>query len=1214
MKRLIAVLCAVSMLAVNAAAFDIEYGEKTANPNLELPVAQSAVIEGGSVIIEAEDAVLDKVAVLAEDADASAGMAVRFAPSAPAMTSPDEVKNPTLRFDFVVQEAGSYNIWVRTKATTDGNDSAYVALNSEAYSAKYYSKNPEYIWLNYGPATFKQGAAHISFKYREMGFLVDKLIVTADNEFLPTGKDDKPNVAEVGTMTLYPEPPIKPIEGHPRVILTPDYITKLKEYVKTDELKTAYNTVKQQASQEIASVLPENPEGNYNAGPVNQIQSRALLYAMGEGDAEYAKETIKHATNYLETVTFPNIQDITRQMGTVMTMGALVYDWCYDQMTQADKEFFIEKFKEISAMKEIGWYPTAGSSIGSHSGEYEIHRDLLSAGIACYDEDPEIYNVSAGRLFAEYVESRKLYNKSGAHPNGSAYGEFRFGCEAYADLIYTRMGYPSIYGEEAKDVPMTYIYDRTPDGYNFRDGDDYGWSSRTVPMYHLNYFTPYQIIGGLYDQPYVRGEYIKQMSMTNYNKEAFWTVITANPEKEFTTITSDLPLARRTQYPLTSITARTSWQTGMDAPTAMANMRAHERTLYDHQHDDAGHFQIYYKGNLALDSGTYAGTDGGWGCSHDFNYHKRSIAHNVVTVFDPNEQFMYGNKAYANDGGQKMRTTAVVPTYEALMTDETLRAETQSVYIGPNEITPEFSYLKSDLTPAYSDKITDYKRSMVFMDLFDEDYPAAFVVFDKVTSSNKDFKKKWLLHSVEEPEVNGNTTIISRTQEGYNGKLVNKTMLPSSFTIDKVGGSGYESYVNGVNYLSEDKPGISSEQGEWRIELSPKSAATNDTFLNAMYVTDYDRNLPELPMIQETQGSFVGVTVKDRMVMFSKDAEFVDNRFTLTVRNNGFDTVSCMIGDVANGVWNIASSDGSVSINVESKEGENVLYFKAAPGSYVITKTENAADTFEYPQTEKEKVGDFLIYDGKLFRYVAKPNKEVNGIPYVAVKPIFEQMEATVGWDSTNNCAYAQKNGETVYLRDGAVSYTYKGMEIALDGEIFTENGVMYVPVMNFKDFLSYNMRYDAYGKILYITKVEISGDILKAVNMDDVIKPVAVTASGNDGNIEQNLADFSFVTRWSCEGGDCYATYDLGEAYDISRVMLAFYSGDKRKTYFDIEVSSDGEKFTQVYSGESSGATTELETFKFDPVNARYVRFRGHGTSIAGNYWNSVTEMIILK
>lgn len=1213
MKRFVAVLCIISMLMLNAGAFDIPYGKKTANPKLELPVAQSAVMEGGSVIIEAEDAVLDRVASIVEDKDASDGEAVRFSPSASAMTSAEEVLNPTLRFDFLVQDSGVYNVWARIKAADAGSDSAYIAINNEAYSAKYFTAMADYQWANLSSVTLKKGAAYVSFKYREMNFIVDKLIVTADSAFVPKEKDDKPNITEAGTVSIYPEPPIKPIAEHPRVILTPDYIVKLKEYVKTDELKNAYATVKQLASQEIISVLPESASGNYNAGTMNQIQCRALVYALGEGNPAYAKETIRHAVNYLETVTFPNIQDITRQMGTVMTMGALVYDWCYDQMTEADKEFFIEKFKEIGAMKEIGYYPTKGSSIGSHSGEYEIHRDMLSAGIACYDEDPEMYNVAAGRLFAEFVESRKLFNQAGSHPNGSAYGEFRLGCETYADLIYTRMGYPSIYGEEIKDVPMKYIYDRLPDGYIMRDGDDYTYSSRTAPGYHLNYFTPYQILGNLYDQPYVRGEYMKQMSMSNYNKDAFWTVLCANPEKAFKS-TDDLPLAYRATYPLTSITARTSWQSGMDAPTVVANMRAHERTLYDHMHDDAGHFQIYYKGSLALDSGTYAGTDGGWGCSHDFNYHKRSIAHNVVTVYDPNEQFIYSGKAFANDGGQKMRTTAVIPNYEGLMSDEALRAQTQSVYIGPNETTPEFSYLKSNLTPAYSGKISDYKRSMVFMDLFDQDYPAAFVVFDKVTSTNKEFKKKWLLHSVEEPEVNGTTTVISRTKEGYNGKLVNKTMLPSSFTIDKVGGAGYESYVDGVNYLSEDKAGISSEQGEWRIELSPKSAATNDVFLNAMYVTDYDRNLPELPMYQESAGGFVGVTVKDRMVMFAREAGFEDNSFTLKVRDNGFDTVSCMIGDVANGTWNISGADGSININVSSKEGENVLYFKAAPGSYTITRTENGADTFTYAPAGKQKVGDFMIYDGKLFRYAAKPSREVNGVAYVAAKPIFEQMGAEVGWDAENNCAYAQRNGETIFLREGAASYSYKGMEIPLDGEIFTENGVMYVPVLNFKDFLSHNMRYDSLGKILYITEVQISEDILKTVNMDDVIKPEAVTASGNDGNIEANLADYSLVTRWSCEGSDCSATYDLGQVHDISRVMLAFYSGDKRKTYFDIEVSSDGEAFTQVFSGESSGTTTGLETFGFDTVKARYVRFRGHGTSIAGNYWNSVTEMIILK
>ena len=87
-------------------------------------------------------------------------------------------------------------------------------------------------------------------------------------------------------------------------------------------------------------------------------------------------------------------------------------------------------------------------------------------------------------------------------------------------------------------------------------------------------------------------------------------------------------------------------------------------------------------------------------------------------------------------------------------------ARTDGFYVGPNEKTPEFSNVKTDLTNAYSEKVKDYDRYMVFMNLDNEDYPAAMVVFDKVESSNKTFKKKWLLHSIEEPEVESHFVVL----------------------------------------------------------------------------------------------------------------------------------------------------------------------------------------------------------------------------------------------------------------------------------------------------------------------------------------------------------------------------------------------------------------------------------------------------------------------
>ena len=47
--------------------------------------------------------------------------------------------------------------------------------------------------------------------------------------------------------------------------------------------------------------------------------------------------------------------------------------------------------------------------------------------------------------------------------------------------------------------------------------------------------------------------------------------------------------------------------------------------------------------------------------------------------------------------------------------------------------------------------MSDFDRSFLFYNLKDETHPAAMIVFDRVVSKNKDFKKTWLLHGVEEP-------------------------------------------------------------------------------------------------------------------------------------------------------------------------------------------------------------------------------------------------------------------------------------------------------------------------------------------------------------------------------------------------------------------------------------------------------------------------------
>ena len=91
----------------------------------------------------------------------------------------------------------------------------------------------------------------------------------------------------------------------------------------------------------------------------------------------------------------------------------------------------------------------------------------------------------------------------------------------------------------------------------------------------------------------------------------------------------------------------------------------------------------------------------------------------------------------------------------------------------------------------------------------DDTYPAAFIVFDKVQTSDANFKKRWLLHSQEEPKVSGKKITIERTENGFGGKLVNYALSPSAVDISVIGGDNSEMY-----YIKEDNTYLCSIDAE----------------------------------------------------------------------------------------------------------------------------------------------------------------------------------------------------------------------------------------------------------------------------------------------------------------------------------------------------------------------------------------------------------------
>lgn len=128
------------------------------------------------------------------------------------------------------------------------------------------------------------------------------------------------------------------------------------------------------------------------------------------------------------------------------------------------------------------------------------------------------------------------------------------------------------------------------------------------------------------------------------------------------------------------------------------------------------------------------------------------------------------------------------------------------------------------------------------------------------------------------------------------------------------------------------------------------------------------------------------------------------------------------------------------------------------------------------------------------------------------------------------------------------------------------------------------------------------------AQSLDPATGIVSVRASGDDGNVPQNVLDGNLSTRWSGFGEGTWIEADLGQARTVDTVQVAWYVGNQRSSSYAIAVSQDGVTFTQVRSGLSSGTTLDLEPYAFAAVPARYVRVTVYGNT--QNDWASITEL----
>ncbi len=691
--------------------------------------------------------------------------------------------------------------------------------------------------------------------------------------------------------------PIPPAE-HPRLFLRSRDLLDLKRRAEHPVLKPVWESMVQEAAGHVQ----------------NRIELNAIRYLMSQ-DKALGKRTVADALDFLRQAEFPKSGPGTRPTGRAMVTGALVYDWCYPLLTPDHKRTFLEQLLRLANNMEFGYPPPKGDAVTGHNSEWMIMRDLLAAGVALYDEFPDMYRLAAHRFFLYHLPVRNWWYQGHAFHQGSAYAETRASSELYPLWIFERMGAGPVYHPSLQFVPYSWIYMRRPDGQLLRSGDGQSKPPKLRSLLNASY----------YRDPYVLADYLQDPGIEPNSRifEFLWR----DPELKPRPL-SELPLSRFMGTPYGWMVARTGW----DQESVIAEMKVNFYNFNNHQHLDAGAFQIYYRGPLAIDSGVYSGTMGAYDSDHHVNYSKRTIAHNCLLVYDPSELFTYGRRTLRNDGGQKLVNGGREPDSLEDVRSNYQTAEVLGQGFGPDPYRPAYTYLKGDFTKAYSSKVRTAERSFVFLNLDPQSVRAALVVFDRVISCDPGFRKYWLLHAIEKPLLDGKTITVAPVQRGWRGKLVDQVLLPKHSDIALVGGQGREFYVFGENFPNPVKENTAEyEIGEWRAEVSPSKPAANDLFLNVLQVMDAPTAPLEARLIEGD--NLCGVFLSGVTVLFRKDGVRTNRPVRFQSEGSRF-----LVSDLAEGTWQVWRNGAVVQPAVRVLDEQGTLWLEGPAGTYELRR------------------------------------------------------------------------------------------------------------------------------------------------------------------------------------------------------------------------------------------------------------------------------------
>ncbi len=585
-------------------------------------------------------------------------------------------------------------------------------------------------------------------------------------------------------------------------------------------------------------------------GDHEQMISSALVYAIS-GDEGIGRQALESAMNYVNGP----IRTGHVRFGHDLALGAIVYDLCWPLWTEEQRRRFhdyMNRTVDANVRSEThvfhnGWYSYKnwGIGLGAYATYYENERA------------PEILAALDREFRERVVPAFRLAGDGGGWAEGYYVNYWSYEWMLFCDVALRCGGVdyfatsPEFLGQRAI-ASMFEAYpglrernSRRPvpigdsGGRVFTGERDKALAARRILVNRFRDDPAHQVVHTFNETTPVSG------SSVNAYKDFLW--------RDETVRKGDLKNFKLSHFSPGPghVFARSSW----DDDATYFLFTCGDR-FTSHQHLDAGNFLIYKYEELIGDGGQFYS----FATDHEVNYLLRSIAHNTILVKDPSERWpaIRNGKVTSNDGGQAHDW----PHHNGAVEDAAAWEKGRAMYDIADMLAFEdrgtHLYVAGDCTRAYSPKkLKHFTRQIVFV------RPGTFVIFDRVTAADPEFRKTFVLQAMKSPSADGDRLVVTNGK----GRLFIQSMLPAQPAVRTF--SGAELYrIDGRDYPPEHETGAAPET---RIEISPRAPAAEDYFLHVL--TAVDAAVSSVPRAAATVSARdVRVTLPGVTVRFTKGA------------------------------------------------------------------------------------------------------------------------------------------------------------------------------------------------------------------------------------------------------------------------------------------------------------------------------------------------------